>query len=56
MIDLSKIILRADLLRAMRVLLAWISAEGARLNAPEVVINCRESNRIVGALLLRETM
>ena len=56
MIDLANIVLRADLLRAMRALLSWISAEGERLNAPEIVVNCRTSDEIVSALLRRETM
>ena len=56
MIDLAKIILRADLLRAMRSLLKWIRAEGTRLEAPEVISNCEKSDKIVDELLRRVTM
>ena len=56
MTDLAKIVLPADLLRQMRERLQQISLEAARLNAPEVIFHCRKSDKIVAALLKRETM
>ncbi len=55
MLDIARMILRADLLRAMRALLAWIKVEGNRLDAPEVVEHCRKSDQVVADLLRRET-
>ena len=54
MLDLARMVLRADLLRAMKALLAWIRSEGKRLDSPEIVENCRKSDQIVSDLLRRE--
>jgi hypothetical protein len=56
MIDLTKFILPADLLRQMKTLLLNISVEAARLNAPEVIFHCQKSDKIVSELLRRQTM
>ncbi len=56
MTDLSQVVLPADLLRQMRLLLLRISAEAARLNAPEVIFDCEKSDKIVSELLRRQTM
>ncbi|WP_158240688.1 hypothetical protein [Telmatospirillum siberiense] len=56
MTDLADIVVPADLLRQMRLLLLRISVEAARLNAPEVILHCQKSDKIVSDLLRRQTM
>lgn len=53
--DLAKMILKADLLRAMSRMLAWIRGQAESVGAKEAIAQCEKSEKIVGDLLRRET-